>query len=153
MKKKILEFFIIIIILIEITITSSIRIEQKIKLIIKESKIKNSGLGVFAGEEIKKGTIIEKCPLIKLKIEDINKKSLINNYFFKTKDSNNSMVSLVFGYCSIYNHDKDKCNIYHYQDDLMYIVSIRNIKKGEELYLDYGHEYWSFDDNTYLLKN
>jgi uncharacterized protein len=118
------------------------------------SKIPNSGLGMFANENIRKGSIIEHCPLLFLKREFILKDSLLWKYLFKPSFKNQTFTTLAFGYCSIYNHHQHKVNVHHVQDcdRMMKIVAMKNIKKGQELYLDYGESYWNFhEDQKELL--
>lgn len=111
------------------------------KLIIKDSLIPNSGRGVFSNKDFKKGDIIEICPLISDKRENIDK-SIVRDYTFKNKFKDEEVI--VFGLCSIYNHS-DNNNIYHDQDGKgnMVYTAIRDIKKGEELYVNYGPNYWN----------
>ena len=111
------------------------------KFIVKESLIPNSGRGVFSNKDFKKGEIVEICPLISDKKENINK-SIIKDYTFKNKFKDEEVI--VFGLCSLYNHS-DNNNIYHDQDGKgnMVYKAVRDIKKGEELYVNYGSNYWN----------
>lgn len=110
------------------------------KLIVKQSLIPNSGRGVFANKDFKENEIIEICPLISDKRENIDK-SIIKDYTFKNKFKDEEVI--VFGLCSIYNHS-DNYNVYHDQDNNnnMIYTAVRDIKKGEELYVNYGVNYW-----------
>ena len=109
-------------------------------IIVKQSLIPNSGRGVFANKNFKKGEIVEVCPLISDKRSNINK-SIIKDYTFKNKFKDEEVI--VFGLCSIYNHS-DNNNIHHDQDgnDNMIYTAVRDINKGEELYVNYGVNYW-----------
>ena len=111
------------------------------KISIKQSLIPNSGRGVFAEKDFKQGEVIEVCPLI----TDYKKnfeKSKIKDYTFKSKFIPDQEV-IVFGMCSMYNHS-DNFNVGHNQDpeNMIYKAS-RDIKKGEELYVNYGTNYWN----------
>ena len=111
------------------------------KISIKQSLIPNSGRGVFAEKDFKKGEVIEVCPLI----TDYKKnfeKSKIKDYTFRSKFKPDQEV-IVFGMCSMYNHS-DNFNVVHKQDpENMIYVAKRDIKKGEELYVNYGKGYWN----------
>jgi len=109
-------------------------------IIVKQSLIPNSGRGVFANKDFKKGEIVEVCPLISDKRSNINN-SIIKDYTFKNKFKDEEVI--VFGLCSLYNHS-DNNNIYHDQDgnDNMVYTAVRDINKGEELYVNYGVNYW-----------
>ena len=111
------------------------------KISVKQSLISGGGRGVFAEKDFKKGEVIEVCPLI----TDYKKnfeKSKIKDYTFKSKFKPDQEV-IVFGMCSMYNHS-DNFNVGHNQDpeNMIYIAS-RDIKKGEELYVNYGTNYWN----------
>lgn len=110
------------------------------KLIVKQSLIEGGGRGVFANKDFKKDEIVEICPLISDKKDNINK-SIIRDYTFKNKFKDEEVI--VFGLCSIYNH-LDNNNIHHDQDNKgnMIYRALRDIKKGEELYVNYGENYW-----------
>ncbi len=119
----------------------SVVVSHDNKLIVKDSLIPNAGRGVFANKDFKKGEIVEVCPLISDKDENI-KNSVVKNYTFKNKFKDEEV--LVFGLCSMYNHS-DNNNIEHDQDgkgNMIYTAG-RDIKKGEELYVNYGQKYWS----------
>ena len=111
------------------------------KISIKQSLIPNSGRGVFAEKDFKQGEVIEVCPLI----TDYKKnfeKSKIKDYTFKSKFKPDQEV-IVFGMCSMYNHS-DNFNVAHNQDpENMIFTAARDIKKGEELYVNYGTNYWN----------
>ena len=115
------------------------------KISIKQSLIPNSGRGVFAEKDFKKGEVIEVCPLI----TDYKKnfeKSKIKDYTFRSKFKPDQEV-IVFGMCSMYNHS-DNFNVGHNQDpENMIYKAARDIKKGEELYVNYGTNYWNSRNN------
>uniref|UniRef100_A0A6C0C776 SET domain-containing protein n=1 Tax=viral metagenome TaxID=1070528 RepID=A0A6C0C776_9ZZZZ len=115
------------------------------KISIKNSLIPNSGRGVFAEKDFKKGEVIEVCPLItdyKKNFEN----SKIKDYTFKSKFKKDQEV-IVFGMCSMYNHS-DNFNVHHNQDsENMIFTASRDIKKGEELYVNYGGDYWNSRNN------
>ena len=115
------------------------------KISIKQSLIPNSGRGVFAEKDFKKGEVIEVCPLItdyKKNFEN----SKIKDYTFKSKFKKDQEV-IVFGMCSMYNHS-DNFNVHHNQDsENMIFTASRDIKKGEELYVNYGGDYWNSRNN------
>ena len=111
------------------------------KISVKQSLIPNSGRGVFAEKDFKKGEVIEVCPLLTdYKKNFVNSK--INDYTFKSKFKPDQEV-IVFGMCSMYNHS-DNFNVAHNQDpENMIYTAARDIKKGEELYVNYGENYWN----------
>ena len=111
------------------------------KISVKQSLIPNGGRGVFAEKDFKKGEVIEVCPLL----TDYKKNfanSKIKDYTFRSKFKPDQEV-IVFGMCSMYNHS-DNFNVGHNQDpENMIFTAARDIKKGEELYVNYGENYWN----------
>ena len=111
------------------------------KISVRQSLIPNSGRGVFAEKDFKKGEVIEVCPLL----TDYKKNfanSIIKDYTSKSKFKPDQEV-IVFGMCSMYNHS-DNFNVGHNQDpENMIFKAARDIKKGEELYVNYGSNYWN----------
>lgn len=108
------------------------------------------GLGVFAIEDIKKGTIIDQVkPLVMSK--KIFYLMLIFLYFFKffkIKDSTNILKILFYTNLGVYfipsitsylNHGSGNTNVgYSYEPNFGFsFFAIANIKKGEELLLKY----------------
>ena len=95
--------------------------------------------GIIASEDIKKGRIIERCPVVLTDIhhdEHMDKTALRNYYFFWNKKNS----ALVFGYGSLYNHSYNPNTeyVYNYKKKLMVYRAIKNIKKGEELTVNYN---------------
>ena len=109
----------------------------KKKLIeVRPSKIHNKG--VFANYNIKKGDLIEIAPYIV-----ITDKNGVNEYVYLYTKTNT--FCLVFGYGSVYNHSANN-NVDFYVDNennnFEYYAN-RDIKKGEELFVTYGEQYWT----------
>ena len=101
------------------------------------------GLGVFATRDIVQDTLIEVSPVILLSPEDtekINDTHLYNYYFSWNEDQKSSAIAL--GYVSIYNHQVDSNCFYetYFEDKLIKIITRKNIKKGEELFINYNHD-------------
>ena len=90
--------------------------------------------GVIADKDIKKNTIIERCPVVLNTIEKRKplEETILSEYYF---DYTNKFDAIVFGYGSLLNHSfKPNCEIYYdYKNKNCIIKTIKNIKKGEEL--------------------
>ena len=99
------------------------------------SKITKAGRGVFAGRNIKKGEIIERCPIIEIPKHDthgLNESILVTYFFYFGKDKDRMSIALGFG--SIYNHSYSpnaKFKIIQ-KEGLIEFVAIKNIKKDDE---------------------
>jgi hypothetical protein len=104
--------------------------------------------GVFAIADYYIEDDIEICPTIKTKTEFINDR--INDYTFAF-DEQYSLVA--FGYCSMYNHsDEPNAKWIIMNENQMKIKAIKNIKKGDEIFVSYGNDYWT-QRNNLLKKN
>lgn len=116
-------------------------------LIIKESKIKGAGRGVYANKNYKQGEIIETCPMIDVDVNTTPDDHILQDYIFDHITDENKRV-LVFGYGSMYNHSDDYNVDYDQtQENTMVYTANRDIQKGEELYISYGDDYWNSRNN------
>jgi SET domain-containing protein len=106
------------------------------------------GRGIFATKNINKGTIIEISPVIVLSEKERKtiEKTLLFHYVFEWgNDKKKAAVAL--GYVSLYNHSYDANCEYEMEfgKRLMTIKTVRDIKKGDELFINYNAKP---DDNT-----
>ena len=94
--------------------------------------------GVFANKDYKKDDIIEICPGILVGRNSFDNR--MNDYLF-SYDEDNDMVG--FGYCSMYN-DSDTPNASWsiLSDNILKILAVDDIKKGDEIFVSYGDNYW-----------
>jgi hypothetical protein len=101
----------------------------------------NRGRGVFTSETITSGTTIESSPVIVLSAEErvLLDQTLLHDYIFLWgPDEKECCVAL--GYLSVYNHDY-KSNAEYVMDFSgrnIRITAVRNIKKGEEIFINYN---------------
>lgn len=98
------------------------------------------GRGVFAQCKIKIGSIIEECPIIKMKLQEMTvRKHMLLNYYAFMIDEQNEYTGIALGYGSLYNHS-DNCNAIYYfnkEKELMIFETIQPIKKDEEITINY----------------
>jgi hypothetical protein len=100
----------------------------------------NKGRGVFTDSSIKKNTLIEISPCIKIEHSQI-KNTILNDYCFGSKTKDYTLIC--FGYASMYNHSNEpNISVVNYDEEKIMITfkSIRDIEKGEELCHDYGYK-------------
>ena len=99
------------------------------------------GRGVFTTRDISANTVIEISPVIVLSSRDraIAEKTSLYNYIFEWGGSK-KRGCLALGYASLYNHDyAANCDYdMDFEHDLITIRTVRKIKKGEELYVNYN---------------
>jgi SET domain-containing protein len=111
------------------------------KIYISTSKIINNERGVFADQAIKKGELIERCPVIEVSKNDtanLVESILVTYFFYFGKNKEKLLVALGFG--SIYNHSYDPNAIYkiNSKEKIMDISAIRSINTGEEISINYN---------------
>lgn len=111
------------------------------KLYISQSKIPKAGRGVFARVDIKRGELIERCPVIEIPEHDassINTSILVTYIYYLGKNKERLMVALGFG--SIYNHSYQPNARYKekYKDKIIDFIAISEIKKDEEITVNYS---------------
>jgi SET domain-containing protein len=121
------------------------------KIIVKQSS-PQLGLGVFAVCNIKENELIEKVPLIQMawKSNYLLEPQILNycwiNSSCQCEDCKRHGYSmyLALGYGGIYNHNDNPnaSTTHNFKNLIMDITSKREIKKGEEIFIDYGPNYF-----------
>jgi SET domain-containing protein len=101
----------------------------------------NKGRGVYTSEKISAGSVIEMSPVIVFSAQDRKaiEESLLYHYIFEWGDDRKK-GALGLGYISMYNHSYNANCVYEmdYDAGVMSIRTVRNIKAGEELYINYN---------------
>jgi uncharacterized protein len=102
-----------------------------------------AGRGAFALTPIKEGDIIERCPALEVTDKDIGGELL--NYVFYGSAEDRRLI--VMGYGMMFNHSSTP-NVAYYREDgptgaELIIYALRDIAKGEEMYYNYGDDWWS----------
>ena len=134
--KVIITFVVLVVILTTLSFKLGYQSAKKGLIEVRKSNIHHKG--VFANYPIKKNQIVEIAPYIV-----VNDKTPIINYVFYFQEQ--KVYCLVFGYGSVYNHSNNPNVRFNVRDDnqnFEYIAN-RDIQKGEELFIDYGAEYWT----------
>ena len=120
---------------------------MKKKVYIGQSDIKDAGRGVFASTDIKKGEVIEICPILLLDEKENTHimETKLQSYVFEY-EKKASMFALGFG--SLYNH-RGKANAKYElvehegepaQNAELYITALKSIGKDEEISINYGND-------------
>lgn len=120
----------------------------KLDLTVPENKITVAdspihGQGVFALVDIKKGEVIERCPYIVIDDDDLQEENRLNDYLFTSPDAGTDYL-VVMGYGMMYNHDDNANSEWEIDQDNRFVrfTATRDIKKGDEIFQNYGEEYW-----------
>ncbi len=111
------------------------------KIYVSDSKIVPGERGVFALRNIKKGELIEVCPVIEFTEHDSSnfQESLLvtyTYYFGKEKDQ----ATILLGFGSIYNHSYEPNAVYKEKNMEVSFTANKNIKKDEEILVNYLQE-------------
>ncbi len=123
---------------------------MNIKSCLYVREVKGKGRGVFTREFIPAGTKIEESPVIVLSTKDtaLADKTHLHNYIFLWGERK-VKTCIALGYCSVYNHSyTPNCDYgMDFEKETMEIVTLRDIRKGEELCINYNGE---LDDKSPL---
>lgn len=97
------------------------------------------GRGVFARKPIRKGTIIERAPIIQIPISEVfsgaPRTKLADYVFVWRKDT----VAVALGYGSLYNHSyQPNASYYGAGPRTQVFRAIRDIRAGEEITVNYN---------------
>jgi hypothetical protein len=112
-----------------------------------EVEVKKSGVagrGVYALRDFTKGEIIETAPSL---IDDCkNFQGVLKDYISGTRVKDQCAINM--GYFNYYNHS-DKNNAKYntdYDTQSISVMALKDIKKGEEIFVNYGEKYWTTRD-------
>src|SRR5574343_207342 len=101
----------------------------------------HKGRGVFTSKLLKKGDLIEICPVIEVSYKDHQKMvgHILENYTF-VWNTKKRRAAIILGYGSLYNHSGKPNADYlkRLKDGVMIFKALKNIKPGEEITIDYG---------------
>lgn len=108
-------------------------------LYIKKSS--SRGRGVFTREPIARGIVVETSPVIVIPVKEVESilKTKMSNYVFQWGDSGRK-IGIALGWGSLYNHSyRSNCQYTtNTKDNTLVIKTVRPIKKGEELFVNYN---------------
>lgn len=109
---------------------------------IMKTEIKNTrrlGRGVYATRNIKKGDVVEISPVIVVDNSSFLNSTILNTYVFEWRRGS-SVLALGVG--SLFNHSKKSNVTYNpvFQENTIIFVARKNIKKGYQLFIDYGYD-------------
>jgi hypothetical protein len=124
-------------------VPSSIKDKDLSHLYLAPSKISGAGDGVYSKLDIPIGIIVEKANVIKMPSKKVEETDLMDYVF--NNPYNHDEFFVAFGFGSMYNHSDDPHMTYEYNPDENKIIfkAIKDIKKGEEIYISYGPNWWT----------
>lgn len=113
---------------------------------------KQMGLGVFAKENLEEGIVIEISPVIVMTGAERKSldQTLLHDYIFEWGDDQED-CAMALGYIPLYNHSYTSNCEYEmeFKKKLMTVKTVRPIKKGEELFINYNGD-WNNDKKVWF---
>lgn len=113
---------------------------------------KDKGRGVFTRKKIAGGTIIEISPVIVMSSDErkLLDQTLLHDYIFVWGE-NNAQCCMALGYIAVYNHSyRSNCEYFmDYDNNTIYIKTMRSILQGEELTINYNGP-WNSDKKVWF---
>ncbi len=110
------------------------------------------GRGVFTRKKIFADTVIEISPVIVMNTADriLLDKTLLHDYIFEWGESKNQ-CAMALGYVAVYNHSTaSNCEYFMlFEEDKIIIKTVRNIKRGEELTINYNGD-WNNEEKVWF---
>ena len=102
------------------------------------------GRGVFTSEDIVAETVVEVSPVIIMSNEErkLLDQTLLYNYIFEWGDKKDRCC-MALGYVPVYNHSYTSNCEYEmdFEQEQISIKAVRNIKAGEELFINYNGDW------------
>ena len=108
------------------------------------NELEKKGSGIFTKADLKKNTVIEIAPVIVMSKKDRSflDQTLLHDYIFEWGDRRNQCC-MALGYVPLYNHSyRSNCEYdMNYKLQTITIKTIRAIKEGEELTINYNGDW------------
>lgn len=102
------------------------------------------GRGVFTSEDIDADTVIEIAPVIVMSSDDREHldQTLLHDYIFEW-GGKKKQCCMALGYVPMYNHSyRSNCEYeMDYDGELIRIRTVRHIRAGEELFINYNGDW------------
>lgn len=120
------------------------RLTPSEKIYLAPSKIENAGRGVFAERPIKKDELIERCPVVLVReneLEQLRQTELLNYYFMWGEDEVRHKAAICLGFGSLYNHSYSPNATYkkRLDEDVIDFIALSDISLNEEITVNYNH--------------
>lgn len=111
------------------------------------------GRGVFTEKQIEAGTVIETAPVLVMNPDDrpLLDQTILHDYIFEWQPDGMDLCCMALGWIPMYNHSYcANCEYFmDYDDQTMYIQTVRNIESGEELTINYNGD-WDDDKKIWF---
>ena len=116
------------------------------------ARTRKMGRGIFTTHSLKKGTVVEIAPVIVMDNSDREwlDKTLLHDYIFEW-GGKKKQCCMALGWVPLYNHSYQSNCEYEmdYKNEMIQIVTVRSIKKREELFINYNGE-WNNENKLWF---
>lgn len=135
---------------------------------IRDSNIKGAGLGAFARKNIKSGTRLGEYTGERINFDNIDQYDVdaLSKSQYRMIVGNKPNITIIDAreefiektnwtrfVNSVLSIDSESLNVFSYQyNQKIYFKALKDIKKGEELLIFYGNDFWSKQENTESIK-
>ncbi len=113
----------------------------------------NKGRGVFTRDKLNAGVIVENAPVIVMSNDDrkLLDQTLLHDYIFEWQPDGAEMCCMALGWVPLFNHSYSaNCEYFmDYDEQSMYIQTVRDITAGEELTINYNGD-WNNEDKVWF---
>jgi len=113
------------------------------------------GRGIFTSEDIEEGSLLEICPVIHIPHDQVKiiHGTVLHDYYYLWGEEQEEAV-IVLGYGSVYNHaiTPNAYYVIDYKNKTMDFLSLRDIKAGEEITINYNGEFGNADPVWFQIK-
>jgi len=110
--------------------------------LLKIGETSNKGRGIFAKKALKANQVLETAPVIVMSAADrkLLDQTLLHDYIFEWQPDGAEMCCMALGWIPLYNHSyESNCEYFmNYDDQTMFVQTVRDIKAGEELTINYN---------------
>ena len=112
------------------------------------------GFGVFADKNYNIGDTLELCYYLVTDDSDMTNTCILHDYVFGTPNEEEEYL-VPLGNAMMYNHSSDPNAEWEIHDDNNFVrfKALKTISKGEEIFHNYGEEYWESRNDTKSKKH
>lgn len=112
------------------------------------AEAKKRGRGVFTKEAIAAGTLVELAPVIVMSGEErkLLDQTILHDYIFEWGEKKDQ-CAMALGSIPVYNHSYEANCEYemYFRKQLITVKAVRDIKEGEELFINYNGDWNNMD--------
>src|SRR5438105_1536299 len=105
---------------------------------------KKMGRGVITKDAIAAGTLVEVAPVIVMSAEErkLLDQTLLHDYIFEWGEKKDQ-CAMALGLVPVYNHSYESNCEYemYFKKEVIAVKAVRNIKAGEELFINYNGDW------------